>query len=122
MQAGCNRRATQFRSCGIAEGAPFVYIETEYQDKWHAGATKTMKRTTAQPAPLSTFSARHGVLEVVEVDDPDTEHKRMCELGICPGRRVQVVRKGNPSIVSIGESRFALSLELLSRVYVRPLK
>jgi Fe2+ transport system protein FeoA len=81
-----------------------------------------MKRTNLQPAPLSTFSARHGALEIVEVDDSATEHKRMCELGLCPGRSVRVVRKGNPSIVSVGESRFALSLELLSRVYVRPLK
>ena len=81
-----------------------------------------MKRTTAQTAPLSKFSARHGALEIVEVDDPDAEHKRMCELGLCPGRRVRVVRKGNPAILSVGESRFALSLELLSRVFVRPLK
>lgn len=71
-------------------------------------------------APLSTFTPFDGELEVVEVHDSDGNVKRMCELGICPGKRVSIVRQGDPAIVSVGESRFALSGELLTRVYVHP--
>ena len=75
---------------------------------------------TLPSAPLSTFSPHDGELEVVEVHDIDGNVKRMCELGICPGEIVRIIRQGDPAILSVGDSRFALALELLSRVYVRP--
>jgi Fe2+ transport system protein FeoA len=71
-------------------------------------------------APLSSFAARHGMLEIVEVHDTDA-NKRLVELGVCPGRHIRVVRRGNPAILSLGESRFALSIELLNLVLARPL-
>jgi Fe2+ transport system protein FeoA len=71
-------------------------------------------------APLAIFDAADGWLEVVEVHDVDGQTKRMCELGICPGKRIRVIRQGDPAIIGIGESRFALATELLSRVFVRP--
>lgn len=71
-------------------------------------------------APLATFTPHDGQLEVVEVFDIDGNTKRMCELGICTGKVVSIVRQGDPAILCIGESRFALAAELLSRVYVRP--
>ncbi|MCB9895118.1 MAG: ferrous iron transport protein A [Planctomycetes bacterium] len=78
-------------------------------------------KTQLPSAPLSTFTPHDGELEVVEVHDNDGNVKRMCELGICPGKRVSIVRQGDPAILSVGESRFALSGELLTRVYVRPI-
>lgn len=75
---------------------------------------------TLPTAPLSTFTAHDGELEVVEVHDHDGNVKRMCELGVCPGKRVRIIRQGDPAILSVGDSRFALAGELLSRVYVRP--
>jgi Fe2+ transport system protein FeoA len=73
-------------------------------------------------APLAIFGAADGWLEVVEVHDVDGQTKRMCELGICPGKRIRVIRQGDPAIVGIGESRFALAAELLNRVFVRPVR
>lgn len=91
------------------------YIETEFQDK----VDPHMK--TQQPtAPLSTFTPHDGELEVVEVHDTDTNVKRMCELGVCPGNRIKIIRRGDPSILSVGDSRFALSGKLLVNVFVRP--
>ena len=79
-----------------------------------------MTKTRHQAAPLSSFSSRDGELEIVEVHDHDGSLKRLCELGLCPGKRVSVLRKGNPAILRIGASRFALSLALLTQVFVRP--
>lgn len=76
---------------------------------------------TQQPtAPLSAFSPFDGELEVVEILDSDGNIKRMCELGVCPGNRVTILRQGDPAIVCVGDSRFALAGELLARVFVRP--
>lgn len=80
-----------------------------------------MMKTQQPTAPLSTFTPEDGVLEVVELLDSEGSVKRMCELGICPGKRVSIVRQGDPAILSVGDSRFALSGELLTRVYVRPI-
>ncbi|MCA8910144.1 MAG: ferrous iron transport protein A [Planctomycetes bacterium] len=79
-----------------------------------------MTKTHLPTAPLSTFTPHDGELEVVEVHDSDGNVKRMCELGICPGKHVTIVRQGDPAILTVGDSRFALSGELLTRVYVRP--
>lgn len=80
-----------------------------------------MMKTQQPTAPLSTFTPQDGVLEVVELLDSEGSVKRMCELGICPGKRVRVIRQGDPAILSVGDSRFALAGELLTRVYVRPI-
>ena len=79
-----------------------------------------MTKTHLPTAPLSTFTPHDGELEVVEVHDSDGNVKRMCELGICPGKHVTIVRQGDPAILTVGDSRFALSGELLTRVYVPP--
>jgi Fe2+ transport system protein FeoA len=71
-------------------------------------------------APLSTFTPFDGELEILSVNDLDEHLKRLCELGVCPGKRVTIIRGGNPAILRIGESRFALSLDFLTKVFVRP--
>ncbi|MBK9973324.1 MAG: ferrous iron transport protein A [Planctomycetes bacterium] len=75
---------------------------------------------TQPAAPLNLFRAADGELEVVEVSTEDGSTKRLCELGICPGKRISVVRQGNPALVAVGGSRFALAAELMQRVLVRP--
>jgi len=76
--------------------------------------------TAAIPdAPLSAFFPADGELEVVEVLNAEGSLKRLCELGICPGKRIRVLRRGDPAIVAVGESRFALAHELLACVFVR---
>jgi Fe2+ transport system protein FeoA len=79
---------------------------------------------TMPAAPLATFLPADGELEVVEVlaETPagDGNSRRLCELGVCPGKRIKLARQGDPAIVCIGESRFALGAELQARVFVRP--
>jgi hypothetical protein len=49
-----------------------------------------MTDTLTQPAaPLSLFSPADGELEVVEIQGQDGSSRRMCELGICPGKRLR---------------------------------
>lgn len=79
-----------------------------------------MKPALIPAAPLASFGPHDGELDIVEVQDDHGQAKRMCELGLCPGKRVRVMRAGNPAIVQVGESRFALAHELLMRVLARP--
>lgn len=90
----------------------------------HVGARTdcNMPDTLTRPAaPLSLFQPEDGELEVVEVLAEDGSTRRMCELGICTGRRIRVVRSGDPALVAVAGSRFALARDLTSRVFVRPL-
>ena len=52
----------------------------------------------------------------VATDDEDTH--RLKTLGVCVGRRVELVRAGNPLILKIFGSRLGLSAELAARVHV----
>ena len=56
------------------------------------------------------------VVRSVATDDEDT--KRLKTLGVCVGRRVELVRAGNPLILKIFGSRLGLSAELAARVRV----
>lgn len=46
---------------------------------------------------------------------------RLCELGMCSGSQIQIVRKGAPCIVQVGETRLCLRLNRDLRVLVCPL-
>ncbi|HTB82460.1 MAG TPA: FeoA family protein [Candidatus Sulfotelmatobacter sp.] len=75
--------------------------------------------TTTQPATvrLDELPARTcAVVRQVDTDDEDTQ--RLKTLGVCVGRRVELVRAGNPLILKIFGSRLGLSAELASRVRV----
>ena len=52
----------------------------------------------------------------VEAGDEDTQ--RLKTLGVCVGRRVELVRVGDPLIVKIFGSRLGLAAELAARVRV----
>lgn len=56
------------------------------------------------------------VVRSVETDDEDT--LRLKTLGVCVGRRVELVRVGDPLILKIFGSRLGLSAELARRVRV----
>ena len=56
------------------------------------------------------------VVRSVSTDDEDTH--RLKTLGVCVGRRVELVRAGNPLILKIFGSRLGLSAELAARVQV----
>lgn len=52
----------------------------------------------------------------IEAEGDDTE--RLKTLGICVGRRLEVVRNGDPLIVRVFGSRLGLSASLASRVWL----
>jgi Fe2+ transport system protein FeoA len=56
------------------------------------------------------------VVRSVSTEDEDTQ--RLKTLGVCVGRRVELVRAGNPLILKIFGSRLGISAELASRVEV----
>jgi Fe2+ transport system protein FeoA len=56
------------------------------------------------------------VVRSVETDDEETQ--RLKTLGVCVGRRVELVRAGNPLILKIFGSRLGVSAELAARVRV----
>lgn len=56
------------------------------------------------------------VVREVATDDEDT--LRLKTLGVCVGRRVELVRQGDPLILKIFGSRLGLSAELAARVRV----
>ena len=76
--------------------------------------------TIEQPVPtvrLDELPPRVcAVVRSVATDDEDT--KRLKTLGVCVGRRVELVRAGNPLILKIFGSRLGLSAELAARVRV----
>jgi len=76
--------------------------------------------TNAKPAPLirlDTLPPRVcAVVRSVETDDEDT--LRLKTLGVCVGRRLELVRVGDPLILKIFGSRLGLSAELAQRVQV----
>jgi Fe2+ transport system protein FeoA len=56
------------------------------------------------------------VVRSVGTDDEETN--RLKTLGVCVGRRVELVRAGDPLILKIFGSRLGLSAELAARVRV----
>ena len=76
--------------------------------------------TNAKPASLVRLDALPprvcAVVRSVEMDDDDTH--RLKTLGVCVGRRLELVRSGNPLILKIFGSRLGLSAELAQRVQV----
>lgn len=56
------------------------------------------------------------VVRSIETDDEEMQRLKM--LGVCVGRRVELVRSGDPLILRIFGSRLGLSAELAARVRV----
>jgi len=56
------------------------------------------------------------VVRSISTDDEDTQ--RLKTLGVCVGRRVELVRSGNPMILKVFGSRLGIAAELAARVQV----
>ena len=76
--------------------------------------------TVKQPVPLVRLDQLPprvcAVVRSVETDDEDTQ--RLKTLGVCLGRRVELIRAGNPLILKVFSSRLGISAELAARVHV----
>ncbi|HXF11055.1 MAG TPA: FeoA family protein [Desulfuromonadaceae bacterium] len=57
-----------------------------------------------------------GVVRRIESEDEDIQ--RLKTLGICIGRRVEIIKAGDPLIVRIFGSRLGISAELAERVWL----
>jgi len=57
-----------------------------------------------------------GIVRDIETDDEEIQ--RLKTLGVCSGRRVELVRAGDPLILKVFNSRLGLSAELAARVRV----
>lgn len=68
--------------------------------------------------PLDSLSAGESAV-VSHVEASDDDMRRLMTLGICTGRRVELVQCGNPMIVRIFGSRLGVSRRLASRVMVQ---
>ncbi len=55
---------------------------------------------------------------IQQLDLSDSEDKRLRTMGICPGRRAWLVRRGDPMILKIMGTRIGLAAELAQRVTV----
>lgn len=77
----------------------------------------TMNRMPGELVRLNELPPRRcGIVRDVETDDE--EAARLKTLGICAGRRVELVRTGDPLILKIFGTRLGLSGALAARVRV----
>ena len=61
--------------------------------------------------------ARHECGLIERVDNPD-DLQRLMAMGVCAGRRVEVIQRGDPLIVRVFGSRIGLSARLAQHVHV----
>lgn len=60
-----------------------------------------------------------GRITRVDIDDSH-DLERLEVMGLCPGRTVEVVKRGDPMIVRVLSTRIGLAAVLAERVAVRP--
>ncbi|HEX6961305.1 MAG TPA: FeoA family protein [Lacipirellula sp.] len=75
---------------------------------------------TARPAveSMSLAALRSGEARVVRVDAEADDAARLMALGVCVGRRIEVVRAGDPMIVRVVAAHVGLSARLAVGVFV----
>ena len=72
-----------------------------------------------KPQPLAHLSARRHAI-VADVDLAGEDAIRLKALGICAGRRVEIIQPGDPLIVRVHGSHVGLAQRLAEHVLVRP--
>ena len=72
-----------------------------------------------QPIPLASVAAAQ-VWLIVSIDAPPHDAARLMALGLCPGRKVEVVKQADPLIVRVVGTRIGISARLAATVSVRP--
>ncbi|HEX7577508.1 MAG TPA: FeoA family protein, partial [Verrucomicrobiae bacterium] len=79
-----------------------------------------MTTTASTPPPETRLDdlppKQCAVVRRIETDGDDTQQLKT--LGICVGRRLEVVRTGDPLVVRVFGSRLGLSASLASRVWL----
>lgn len=79
----------------------------------------TSRPQNATPALVSLQALKPGHCgQVREVTAPEDDRHRLLGLGICRGRRVQLVKHGDPLILRVYGSRIGLSARLAAQVQV----
>jgi Fe2+ transport system protein FeoA len=70
-------------------------------------------------APLSSLRPST-TCRVVQVNAHSDDLRRLQALGVCVGRRVELVKSGDPMIISVVGARVGLSARLAAEVLVTP--
>jgi len=70
--------------------------------------------------PIASLSAgRFALVTRVEAEQP-TDADRLKSMGVCAGRRIRLVKAGDPLILSVLGARLGLSARLARGVFVVP--
>jgi Fe2+ transport system protein FeoA len=86
----------------------------------------SIQQPTEQAQPSSDFLVRLHELQpkvcavVRRIEAEDDSMDRLKAMGICIGRRVELVKSGDPLIVRVFGSRLGISARLAHRVLVEP--
>ena len=67
--------------------------------------------------PMDTIEP-HQVARVAHVDGSIDEVRRLQAMGLCLGREVQLIKRGDPLIVRVMGTRIGVSRRLAQRVFV----
>lgn len=57
---------------------------------------------------------------IAAIDAPDDDIARLMAMGVCPGRKVELVQAGDPLILRVLGSRLGVSARLARRVWADP--
>lgn len=75
----------------------------------------------APPAAVTLDQLATGVCAIVHhVEASDDDMRRLMSLGICAGRRLELLQRGDPMILRVFGSRLGISRRLAERVQVQP--
>jgi Fe2+ transport system protein FeoA len=72
--------------------------------------------------PLSTLNPGQNALILSVEGEHDEDAARLKQLGLCAGRRVALVQRGDPMILQVLGSRLGVCGKLARRVIVEPCK
>ncbi len=67
------------------------------------------------PRPLDHYTERSCVL-IHHVEAANDDLRRLMSMGICAGRRIELVQQGDPMILKVFGSRLGVSRRLASQV------
>lgn len=82
---------------------------------------RLLSASQAAPAAVSLDSLDRGVCAVVaEVIGDSDDIRKLKAMGICAGRRLEVIKRGDPMILRVFGSRIGLSRRLAACVSVQP--
>ena len=87
-------------------------------DRGHAGMAAE-SNTLSAAVPLAALRPHHCGW-VLEVHGDDDDNERIMAMGLCAGRRVELVQHGDPLIVKVYGTRIGVAAQLAKRVLVRP--